>query len=72
MSGPLVRFCDGGVVMLMDGSVLPSTGLTLGSGGDWVEKSGPQTMWASLKVLHCANPLAFGLGYVTPMAACWA
>eukprot|EP00978_Attheya_sp_CCMP212_P037375 scaffold175608_cov71-Attheya_sp.AAC.1 len=29
-SGPLVGFCDGGIVMLMDGSVLPSMGLTLG------------------------------------------
>eukprot|EP00978_Attheya_sp_CCMP212_P042791 scaffold267080_cov40-Attheya_sp.AAC.3 len=26
------------------------------SAGDWVEKSGPWTMWVSVKVLHCANP----------------
>jgi len=30
MSGPLVGFCDGGVAMIMDGSVLPFMGLTLG------------------------------------------
>ena len=30
LDGPLVGICDGGVVMLMDGAVLPSMGLTLG------------------------------------------
>eukprot|EP00978_Attheya_sp_CCMP212_P001343 scaffold2820_cov77-Attheya_sp.AAC.3 len=78
MSGTLVGFRDGGVIVLMGGAwafqLVNVRLLDLNSHSvrNWVEKSVPRTMSVSMKVLHCVNPMALGWGCVTPMAACWA